>query len=57
MQWVYPTSNVLMETFWGVFTAAVVGRYHALDFAAIFAMIVYGLAGMLFVYLANVLSP
>ena len=57
VQWVYSTSNVLMEPFRGIFTAAVIGRYHVLDFAAMFAMIVYGLIGMLFVYLANYMAP
>ena len=57
VQWIYSTSNVLMQPFRGVFTAAVIGRYHVLDFAAVFAMIVYGLIGMLFVYLANYLTP
>jgi hypothetical protein len=46
-----------MEPFRGIFSAVVIGKYHVLDFAAIFAMIVYGLLGMLFVYLANYLTP
>lgn len=57
VQWIYSTSNVLMEPFRGIFSVAVIGKYHVLDFPAIFAMIIYGLIGMLFIYLANYLTP
>lgn len=57
VHWIYSTSSVLMEPFRGIFTIAVIGKYYVLDFPAIFAMIIYGLIGMLFIYLANYLAP
>lgn len=57
VQWVYNSSNVLMEPFRGIFQTAVIGRNHVVDFSALFAMVVYGLVALAFAALANWLNP
>ncbi|HET9173748.1 MAG TPA: YggT family protein [Candidatus Saccharimonadales bacterium] len=57
VQWVYNSTNVLMEPFRGIFQPAVIAHNHVIDFSALFAMVVYGLVALAFAALANWLSP
>lgn len=60
VQWVYDTSASLMAPFAGIFPTATVTPGFAIDFSAIFAMIVYAIIGylikMLFDYLVDAAS-
>lgn len=60
VQWVYDTSASLMEPFAGIFPTATVTPGFAIDFSAIFAMIVYAVIGyllkLLFDYVTDALS-
>jgi uncharacterized protein YggT (Ycf19 family) len=57
VHWIYTSSSVLMQPFRGIFPTAVIGRDHAIDFSAIFAMIVYALIAMAFLALLSWLTP
>jgi uncharacterized protein YggT (Ycf19 family) len=57
VQWVYNSSDVLMQPFRGVFPTEVIGHNHVVDFSALFAMVVYGLIALAFVALATWLTP
>ena len=41
VNWVYSSTNVLLEPFRGIFSSAVVGHNHVVDFLALFAMAIY----------------
>lgn len=51
IHWVYSSSNILMEPLRGTFTTVTVGHDHTVDFAALFAMVVYSTVAMIFVAL------
>jgi uncharacterized protein YggT (Ycf19 family) len=51
VQWVYTSSGVLLDPFRGIFEAKAVAANSVIDFSALFAMLVYGLVGMLFLML------
>ena len=57
VQWVYNSTNILMQPFRGIFPAATIGNNHVIDFSALFAMVVYGLVAIAFAALAEWLSP
>lgn len=57
VSWIYNSSDVLMQPFRGIFPTTVIGRDHVVDFSALFAMVVYGLVGMVFASLVYYLSP
>ena len=57
VQWIYTSSNVLLQPFRGIFPTAVIARNRIVDFSAIFAMIVYGLVALLFVALIGYIMP
>lgn len=57
VQWIYNSSNILMQPFRGVFPSANIGHNHVVDFSALFAMVVYGLIALAFASLANWLTP
>lgn len=46
VQWVYHSSDVLLQPFRGVFPTQVIAPDHLIDFSALFAMLVYGLIAM-----------
>lgn len=57
VQWVYDSSSVLLQPFRGIFPTAEVAPGSVVDFSALFAMLVYGLIGMAFLWLANWMTP
>lgn len=57
VQWIYESSNVLMQPFRGIFSTTVIGNNHAVDFSALFAMVVYGLVALAFAALVVWLAP
>jgi len=57
VQWVYDSSAVLLDPFRGIFPAREIADGSVLDFSALFAMLVYGLAGMAFLSLVLWLTP
>ena len=57
VQWVYTSSNMLLDPFRGIFTAKEIAPNSVVDFSALFAMLVYGLVGMLFLWLVVWLTP
>ncbi|HRJ05998.1 MAG TPA: YggT family protein [Candidatus Saccharibacteria bacterium] len=57
VQWVYDSSDVLLDPFRGIFTAREIAPGNVVDFSALFAMLVYGLVGMLFLMLVVRLTP
>jgi len=56
VDWAYNSSSVLLEPFRGIFQTEVIGRNHVVDFTALFAMVVYGLVALAFLWLANWLT-
>lgn len=57
VQWVYDSSSVLLQPFRGIFPTAEVAPGSVVDFSALFVMLVYGLIGMAFLWLANWMTP
>lgn len=57
VQWIYNSSNVLMEPFRGIFATTVIGHNHVVDFSALFAMVVYGVVALAFAWLVSWLNP
>lgn len=57
VQWIYSSSGVLLQPFRGIFPTTVIAPDHVLDFSALFALIVYGLLGMLVLWLVYYLTP
>lgn len=45
VEWVYNTSNQLLEPFRGIFNTGHVANGHVLDFTALFGIVVYALVG------------
>lgn len=57
VQWVYNTSNTLLEPFRGIFPAGHIAGGHVLDFTALFGMLIYALFGMVLVAILRMLEP
>jgi uncharacterized protein YggT (Ycf19 family) len=57
VQWIYNSSDTLMDPFRGIFHSVVIGSNHVVDFSAIFAMVVYGLVALAFAALVSWLNP
>jgi hypothetical protein len=57
VHWVYASSSVMMEPFRNVFSPGMMEKKHVVDFAAMFAMMVYVLVVMLFIKLATKWDP
>lgn len=57
VQWVYDSSSVLLDPFRGIFPTKEVAPGSVIDFSALFAMLVYGLVGMLVLALVLRLTP
>jgi uncharacterized protein YggT (Ycf19 family) len=57
VQWVYDSSDVLLQPFRGIFPAKELASGSVVDFSALFAMLVYGLVGMLFLMLVVRMTP
>jgi len=57
VHWIYTSSDALLQPFRGIFPVSVIGKYHVIDFPAIFAMIVYGLLALLFEALVGYVAP
>lgn len=49
VRWIYESSDVLLDPFRGIFPTREIANNSVVDFSALFAMLVYALAGMLFV--------
>lgn len=57
VDWIYNSSEVLLQPFRGVFPTEVIGRNHVIDFSALFAMVVYGLLALALAALVTRLTP
>jgi len=57
VQWVYNSSDVLLDPFRGIFPVRELSQGSLIDFSALFAMLVYGLLGMVLVWLVAALTP
>lgn len=57
VQWVYNSSDVLLDPFRGIFPARELAEGSVIDFSALFAMLVYGLLGMVLIWLVVLLTP
>lgn len=57
VQWVYNSSDALLQPFRGIFPTKAIAPDHVVDFSALFAMLVYGLIGMAFLSLVTWLTP
>lgn len=57
VQWIYRSSDALLEPFRGIFPTQVIAPDHVIDFSALFAMVVYGLIGLAFLALVRYLIP
>lgn len=57
VQWIYHSSDVLLQPFRGIFPTQVIAPDHVIDFSALFAMVVYGLIGLAFLALVRYLIP
>lgn len=51
VQWVYDSSGMLLDPFRGIFPAKTLAANSVVDFSALFAMLVYGLIGVLLITL------
>lgn len=56
VQWIYESSGILLDPFRGIFPTKEIAGNSVVDFSALFAMLVYGVVGMLFVMLLEWLS-
>lgn len=56
VNWIYETSGEILGPFRGIFPSANLEGF-VFDFTALFAMLVYGIIGMLAVYLIAALTP
>lgn len=56
VEWVYNSSDVIMAPFRGIFPAATV-EGSVIDFPALLAIVIYGVLGLLIVYIVDILSP
>lgn len=56
VHWIYTTSNTLLEPFRDIFQPGVINKSYVLDFTALFALVVYGLLGSLFIYFVDFLE-
>lgn len=57
VQFIYNSSDVLLQPFRGIFPATNIGNNHIVDFTALFAMVVYGLFGLALAALLWWLTP
>lgn len=57
VEWVYKSSDTLLAPFRGIFPTEVVHQNNAIDFTAIFAMMIYGLLALAFASLLRWLAP
>lgn len=57
VQWVYSSTDTLMQPFRGIFPTEVIARDYVIDFSALFALVVYGLLGMALLSLVQHLTP
>jgi hypothetical protein len=55
VNWVYETSNVLLDPFRGIFPTQVFKSTFVLELSTIFAMIVYAIIVMLLVYVVDLI--
>lgn len=53
VDWVYRSSGDVLAPFRNIFPAQEVGGGSIVEFSTLFAMVVYGLVGMLMIYLIN----
>jgi hypothetical protein len=56
VNWVYETSNVLLDPFRGIFPTQVFKSTFVLELSTIFAMIIYAIIVMLLVYIVDFIS-
>lgn len=56
VHWIYTTSETLLFPFRGVFPSGVIGRGYVLDFTALFALIIYAIAGAFLVFVVRQLE-
>lgn len=56
VSWVYDVSGEIIAPFRGIFPESTIEGF-TIDFTALFAMLVYGLLGMLVIYLIAALTP
>lgn len=57
VQFIYNSSNVLMQPFRGIFPVEHLGNGHIIDFSALFAMVIYALVALLFLAIVGWLRP
>ncbi len=57
VSWVYEMSAVLLEPFRGIFPTQTFENQFVFEFSTLFAMIVYGLLGLLLTSAVNTLTP
>ncbi len=56
VNWVYQTSGEILSPFRGIFPTENVNGF-VIEFSTLFAMLVYGILGMLAFYLISILTP
>ena len=57
VQWVYATSDVLLDPFRGIFPAREIANGFVFEFSTFFALIVYAILGMFAVWAVAALTP
>lgn len=57
VQWVYRSTDTLLQPFRGIFPTETIARDYVVDFSALFALLVYGLIGMALLSLVLYLTP
>ena len=57
VNWVYSSTNTLMQPFRGIFPTVVIGHHHYVDFSTLFAMAIYSIVGMVLIWVVSFFSP
>ncbi len=56
VHWIYKTSNTLLEPFRGIFPNAVIHNGYVLDFTALFALVMYAIAGAVLIFFIELIE-
>lgn len=57
VNWIYGSTNVLLQPFRGMFQPAVFGHHHIVDFSTLFAMAIYAVAALVLLWLVSFFDP
>jgi uncharacterized protein YggT (Ycf19 family) len=56
VNWIYNSSDTLMEPFRGIFPPVTFGNHFVVDFSILFAMAIYGVFALLLIYIVSLIG-